>query len=267
MFEESEGNESAVAAEESASESQAGSESQSAVETQEASTQQEAAPKQQDVPFHEHPRFKEVIEQKNQAAQRAEMLEKSYQQLQAQVAHLQKQYQSQNQAQKPSYDPLFKQLEQVNPEFASFIKENYSKAQQVDILQQELASIKEFQTSYQEQQALNQFDKLCQDNKVDTNFKDFYRDAVANAANASGAPLSALPEIFKQVHERLGKTLTAYERSVTEKYVANKSADAKKPAATTGGTPAKPKPSQAPISQDEVKKQFAEAIRARKNAV
>lgn len=267
MSEETLGNESAVAADESAPEGAASPESQPAAETQDAGTQQEAAPKAQEVPFHEHPRFKELIDQKNQAAQRAEHLERSYQQLQQSVAHLQNQYKQQTQAQKPSYDPLFKQLEQVNPEFASFIKENYSKAQQVETLQQELASIKEFQTSYQQQQALSQFDRLCEENKIDPRFKDFYKDAVANAANASGAPLSALPEIFKNVHARFGNTLTEYERSITAKYVTSKAADTKKPASTTSGVAAKPQPSQAPISQDEVKKQIAQALRARQAAL
>lgn len=246
----------------SAPESSGNSESAPAVQTQESAPQQDAAAKSQEQPFHEHPRFKELVEQKNQFAQRAEQADKSYKQLQAQVAQLQKQYNQSNQPQKPSYDPLFKELESVNPKFAEFIKENYTKAQQVDILQQELAQVKEFQNSYQQQQALSQFDKLCEDNKVDPNFKEFYKEAVANAANASNAGLDALPNLFKQAHERLGKSLEAFSRAQRESYVAAKTAD-KKPATQTGGTAASSRPAASPMSVDDVKAKLAAAIRSR----
>lgn len=244
-------------------ESSASSESHPAVETQDAGGTQDASTTKQDVPFHEHPRFKELIEQKNQSTQRAEKLEKSYQQLQSQIAQLEKQY-KQPQAPKPSYDPLFKQIEEANPEFAGFSKELYQKVQAVESLQERIAQQEQFIQNYQQQQAISQFDKMCDESKVPARFKEFYKEAVANAANASGAPLSALPEIFKSVHDRFSKSIDEYSREITQNYVTQKTQD-KKPATQTGGRPAAPKATQATTSKDDVKKQLAAAIRARVN--
>ncbi len=237
-------------------------ESASSAQTQDAAPQ-ETAPPATEVPFHEHPRFKELVEQKNKYGQEATTLREQNQQLASRMAQIEKQYQTQSQPKAPDYNPLFDQIKTVNPEFASFIKENYTKAQQVDILQQDLQQLKEFHTSYQQQQALSTFDRLCTDNKVDPDFKEIYQAAVANAANARNADINALPALFKEVHGKLSKTLEARDRKQRESYVAAKTQD-KTPVSKPGGPSPAPRQSTAPISRDDVVKQFAAGLRAGK---
>lgn len=254
------GNESDVSTESTAS-----SESASSAQTQDAAPSSTEAAPATEVPFHEHPRFKELVEQKNKYSQEAATLSEQNKQLYARMSQIEKQYQTQSQPKPANYEPLFDQIKQVNPEFYSFMKDNYTKAQQVEILQQDLQQLKEFQSSYQQQQALSTFDKLCTDNKVDPDFKDLYREAVANAANARGSDLSALPGLFKETHDRLSKVIEARDRKQRESYVAQKTQD-KTPIAKPGGPSPAPRSAKGPISQDDVKAQLAAAIRARSSA-
>lgn len=240
-------------------------ESSSPVETQETATPEVEAPKTPEVPFHEHPRFKELVEQKNTFADQLKAATAAQQALQHELAQIRESQKQASAPKPPNYDPLLKQLEQVNPEFASLMKAQMEKAKSVEVLEQRLAQQEQFYQSYQQQQALSQFDKLCTDNNVNPLFKEAYGDIVANIANVRGAQLSELPKIFKEVHDRLSKSLGEYERSVTAKYVTQKTGDTK-PVAKPGGAPATPGGKQAPMTAEDAKKELAAAIRAMRSA-
>lgn len=252
------------------SESTASSESASPAQTQEAGSQQEAAsqtPKES--PFHEHPRFKELVEQKNASQQEFQRLQQDYRLMQAQMAQFQQQqnqYQKQNQPKPPSYDELLRELEQVNPAFAKAQREVLERLPKVDEVTQTVNELREQMAEDRRQRdavtARSSFDKLCSDNKISDNDKFLYEEAVANLANIRGSKVSELPALFTEVHNKYSKYFEGRDRSLRESYVSQKKAD-KAPATQTGGTAVGLPGNKGPNSQAEVKAAFAAALRAR----
>lgn len=235
------------------SESTASSESASPAQTQEAAPQQEAVAKPQEPPFHEHPRFKEVIEQKNAAMRQV-------QDLQAKFAQFEQQYKQQSQPKAPDYDNLFKEMEQVNPAFAQLVKDLQTKASKADELEQQFSTLNEWKQSYESQQAVSTFDKLCTDNKIGDRDKDFYKQVVANIANAKGSRISDLPAVFKEAHQMLSTYFQDRDRETRESYVKQKKSDAT-PTSQTGGMPTGTPGNKGASSKDEVKAAIAAALR------
>lgn len=250
MSELEQGTQSDVSPEGSASpETASSAQSQSAQPGQEA----QAAPAQKEPPFHEHPRFKELIEQKNAQAQELA-------QLRALMQAQQSQPKQTPAPAKQSYDELFRELEQLNPNFAKLQQEVYQKLSRADQLETELQDLKSWREQSQAQQAVSQFDSLCQENKVSERDKDMVKQVVANIANARGARISDLPQIFKEAHATVSKYSEDLSRSVRESYVAQKAKD-KTPATQTGGTaPAANNPA-ANKTSDEIKALLAARIR------
>lgn len=247
------GSESGVSPEGSAS-----PETASPAQSQEAAPQQEATatPAPKEAPFHEHPRFKELIEERNQERQERARLAQQIQQMQAAL-----QKQTQPNAQKSKQDQLLERLQGIDPEFAEFQKGLNEKLSVAEQVQKEL---QEMRTQRESEQALSQFDKLCSDNKVADKDKFLYQQIVANMANANNSKVSELPNLFKQAHEQLSKYLGERDRANRESYVADKTKD-KSPATTTGGvavSSAKPK---GPMTAEDAKAALVKAIRANQN--
>lgn len=248
------GNESAAT-----SEGNANPEPASAAQAQPAQQSQEAnaAPAQKEQPFHEHPRFKELVEQKNAfARQVAEM--------RAQVEAIQSQKQQTQQPAKQSYDELFKELEGMNPNFSKLQQEMYQKLSRADQVEAELQDLKSWREQSQAQQAVSQFDNLCQENKVSERDKPMYKQLVANIANAKGSRVSDLPHVFKEAHDQMSKYLEDVRRTEREAYVSQKNSD-KTPNTQSGGTaPASSRPA-ANMTSDQVKALLAAKIRGNAN--
>lgn len=246
------GNESGVSPEGSASpETESPAQSQDAAPAQDVQAVQ--APKE--APFHEHPRFKELISERNQEREERARLSQQIQQMQA---ALQKQSQP---AQKSTQDQLLERLAGIDPEFAKFQREMNDKLSKTEQMQLEL---QELRTQRESEQALGQFNKLCTDNKVEEKDKFLYQQFVANAANASNAKVSDLPNLFKQAHEQLSKYLEERDRAKRESYVVDKTKD-KRPATTTGGIPASAAKAKGPMTSEDAKAAIVRAIRANQN--
>lgn len=240
-------------------ESTVSSESASPVQTQETGNTQEAVTTQEapkEAPFHEHPRFKELIEQNRGYKDQLEQMQRSFQ---TQMQQLQQQYKQTSPNPQQSFkDEYVNYLKNADPKFAEYQAQLLDKIEGTSKLEHEIAELKQYQQSYQQQQAISQFDKLCTDNKVSETDKEFYRQAIANAANARGAKISELPALFKEAHDTLGKYFAEKEKAITAKYVTQKTGD-KKPTTQTGGTAVAANKSIA--SKDDVKAAFAKAIK------
>jgi hypothetical protein len=238
-------------------ESPASSEPDSSAQVQPAASPQDAAPKPQEVPFHEHPRFKELIEQKNS-------YQRELQELRQQFAQFQHQQKQQLQPKGPDYDSLFKEMEQVNPVFAQMQREQMAKLTEIEQLKEQLTQVSEWKQSYEQQQAISQFDKLCAENKVGDRDKELYKQWVANAANARGAKISDLPQIFKDVHQQISSYFQDRDREMRESYVKQKKSDAT-PSTQSGGVPTGLPASKGMESKADVKAAIASALRSAKS--
>lgn len=248
-------------------ESSASSEPASQAPAQPAAPQQEAAANQvKETPFHEHPRFKELIEQRNQEREERSRLSQAYQQLQSQIQELTKQQNARANPQE-SYDDLFKELEQVNPKFAKLIQGLQSQVAESQTYKQQIETqgrtLEDFQQQRNAEYARSQFDNLCKQHKVDDGDKELYEMAVANIANTKNARVQDLPQIFQEAHDRVSKYLEGRDRKVTKSYVTNKKADAA-PTSQTGGTPTGIK-GPGINSLDDVKAALAAKLRGSKN--
>lgn len=246
------GNETGVSPEGSASpETDSPAQSQEAAPTQDVSVVQ--APKE--APFHEHPRFKELISERNQEREERARLSQQIQQMQA---ALQKQSQP---AQRSKQDQLLERLTSIDPEFAEFQKGIYDKLSVAEQTQREL---QELRSQRESEQATNQFDKLCTDNKVEAKDKFLYEQMIANMATSTNAKISQLPNLFKQAHEQLSKYFDDRDRANRESYVADKTKD-KRPATATGGIPASAAKAKGPMTSEDAKAAIVKAIRANQN--
>ena len=175
-----------------------------------------------------HPRFREVIEQKNSFAKKIAEMERSHADVLAKLQALQ-----QPQAPKAE-DALLKQLQEANPEFASRFKQLMDRMQSVDSIESEIKAFKQQQSV---QAAQNQFQSLLTEHKVPAEYAEIY-DAMIRAEGAKNPKLSVqdLPDVFRSVHDRYSKIIDGVKRSVTESYVQSKTKDAKTPAPSARNT-------------------------------
>lgn len=229
-------------------------ETPSPAESQTGASQQEAAGvnEQKDVPFHEHPRFKELVDQKNQYAEKYTQLEQMYKALEAKV----QQQTPQPKKEPTTEDKILERLKGIDPEFAGFQQKLLEKVAAAESVQQELARMK---ADREAETANSTFERLCTENKVPKELQTFYRETVANMAMSKNAQLSQLPALFKEAHDRLSKSFEDFRRADREAYTKEKQKD-KTPATQSGGSPAGSKTAE-PISKEDVKARIAAALR------
>lgn len=187
---------------------------------QEAEGQQAQAKETNDVPFHEHPRFKELVSQKNQYADEIK-------QLQRQIAELGKPKES------PKEDPLLARLKGIDPEFGARIE-------QLSATQQELQELRawkqQMETERVREQAVRSIGEMHESNKVPSELRPMYEAMIEQKARANpNLGLKDLPSVYKEIHDSFSKYLEGTKRQVTESYVKGKKQDASLPASTSKG--------------------------------
>lgn len=196
------------------------------VEGQEA---QALAPKQPETPFHEHPRWKEVMAERNAEREAAA-------QLKTELAEMRRQM---SEAQKPkSTQPDFKEisakmqerLKGIDPEFHGYMS----------ALEQQALSAKEELQAFREEQfvnsAVNKVQELNSKNGVTEEVAALY-EAQLDRAYREGKirSLADLEKAYQSVHEPFSKMLAERERQALAKYTTEKKAAATKPAAQPKG--------------------------------
>jgi hypothetical protein len=226
------------------------------------SVSQEAAPVQQkaeEVPFHEHPRFKELISEKNQYKNELQALAKRLQDMESRAPQAQ-----------PPKDELMERLKGIDPQFA----ERFGKISEVDQLKQELNEFKQWKEQAAMQQTQQQIqstkESFYTENKVPAERKDLYEALLERTVKADPSlQISDLPRVLKSVHENIGKMFNTVERTTAKNFVDSKKADASKPATLKKGAPAQAVNKESNMSRNDIREAIkAEALaeaRANKN--
>lgn len=185
--------------------------------------QQAAAPQEKEVPFHEHPRWKEVMEERNAERQRAQALE-------ARLAEMDRRYQelSKPRSDKPDFESvrtkMAERLKGIDPEFQSYMQ----------LLEEQALNANKTVESIREERLVenlkSKFDELAAKSSLNPALKDLYfskMDAEYRAGNLRSA--EALEKAFKSIHEPYSKHQEELKRQAIEEYTKAKKADATKP--------------------------------------
>lgn len=181
-------------------------------------------------PFHEHPRWKEMLEERNSYREQAKALEQRYAQMEAQLKQL-----SQQNLPKKEEDALIARLKGIDPEFGSFAEQQKAALQELHELkewkqQQELRSMRD--------QAVNTINSLHEQNKVPAELRDRYNREIQFLIQQNPkAELQDLPNLYKQVHTDYTQMLEGIKRKERESYVSDKKADSKVPTSQPKGKP------------------------------
>jgi hypothetical protein len=266
-FEETEGLESATESSESTESQSEGAESSPSTEA----PAQAAAPKQDETPFHEHPRFKELVEQKNAAINSTRALELKLAQLEGRLS------QPQTAAKQAERDELIEDLKKIDPRLASRLEAFGKYGQSVEQIQKQFDEFKQSQAQQSQQQVVQQsvakINSWHDSNKVP--------DAIKSAINAQldvqymQGKLNPqnLEQAYKAAYEPYKAFIEQTQREALKSYVPAKKADANTPTSQPKGTPAS-KPAKAPEKQFKdreelrahVAKEYAKQMAAKREA-
>ncbi len=188
---------------------------------------QEMAPKQtQDVPFHEHPRWKEVMEERNAERSRAQALEQRLNQME-------RQYQETLKNQSKPQDPMYERLKGIDPEFADYLKEAREQAALAKELQAELQGLRQEQFNTA---AYSKFNELNKTNNVSPELARLYQAALEQEYSQGRIKtLDDIEQAYAALHGSTKKYLDTFERSAIEKYTSSKKKDASSPAGLSRG--------------------------------
>jgi hypothetical protein len=199
----------------------------------EQNAQVEAKTEEKPAPFHEHPRFKELIEQnrafKEESSQRQQALEAMQRELQS-LRQL-----STPKVEKPK-DQFLSDLEKINPEYAKSFQSVMDRAAKAEAVEQRLQQYEQAQFA---ERAVNHFNKLLESSKItDPMDRKLYERAIRaevyeKEARGEKLGLKDLDKIFSEFHTEYSKAMEDRSRKLTASYVQEKTKD-KAPKSTTG---------------------------------
>jgi chromosome segregation ATPase len=234
----------------------------SSPEASESSSEQSAAPaakpETDTTPFHEHPRFKELVEQKNEFSKRYQDMESRYKQIESQLNSF-----KESQPKAPTeFDQLIKDLKQVDPRLAGALEAQAKAAEQAKALQERLDRWEQTQQQQSHQQtlqtAVSKINSLHETNKMSDFGKQFINNQLDIAYRSGQLKANDLRAV-ETAYAETAKVIKAYEenlkRDLTKSYVQDKKKDASVPASVPKGTQAKPgqKPTPTYKSKDELR--------------
>lgn len=221
---------------------------------------QSAAPEKY-VPYD---RFNEVIQQKNEHSKALEESRKKFSELEARF----KEFSTPKEAAKAN--PLIERLKGIDPEFGKWAEAQEKKAVELEELRTWRSESEQKRVAAEISTSV---EKLHSEYKVPAEARELYTDLLRSHATrieATGKVLGLqdLPNLYKQVHESLGKL----NRSTIASYTTAKKADAATPALKKGeapkSAPAKPKFSNnKEEARSQIVKSALEQFRAHKNSL
>lgn len=203
---------------------------------QEQSQQSDTPTQEKQAPFNNHPRFKELIDQKNEYANQVKQMQAQYAEMERRFKALESHRQP---AQPKAEDPLIARLKGIDPEFGSEFGNLKETLQQFQTWQ------KAQDNERVRSQAYGTIDRLHEENKVAPEWRDIYKEQIEAAVLRNPKlELEDLPNLYKDVHAKFSKQIDDIRRAERESYVAAKKTDAKMPnsiskgkAVTPGGEP------------------------------
>lgn len=200
-------------------------------------TQSQAETQAKETPFHEHPRWKEVMDERNQYAAAVKEL----------TARLESLERAKPEAPKAA-DPLVEKLKGIDPDLASRIEAFGKNGETIEQLRQEL---KEARQERIRETAQSEVNRLFSENKVPESAQRFYKAELIRMANENPKiGVSDLPKMFKEVHEAFGKHFESIRRDDRKSYVNDKKQDAKLPTSQPKGNSAKPAKEKLPMDRE-----------------
>lgn len=195
---------------------------------------QAAAPKTQEAPFHEHPRWKEVMAERNAEREASAQLKAELAEMRRQIQESQKPKDS-----RPDFQELrtkmSKRFEGIDPETQAYFSS----------LEEQALSAKEELRQFREEQfvnrAVSRFDELNKTNAVPTELVGVYK-AQLDLAYREGKirNMEDLEKIYRTIHEPISKLLSDREKASIEKYTTEKKKTATQPATQPKGKAAAP---------------------------
>lgn len=195
-----------------------------------------------------HPRFKELVDQKNQALQQQRTSEQKYYQLEARLNALN---QPQTQAQK---DDLIEDLKKVDPRLADRLEKATGYESQIKELVKRLEGFEKKDSERVTQQtiqtAVSRINQMHESNKVSTEMKQFINAQLDLGYMQGKLNLQNLDQTYKETYDNFKKYEDAIKRAERESYVKAKKEDANVPASQPKGTPAKSAPKKQTWSKD-----------------
>jgi hypothetical protein len=236
----------------------------------------QAAPEQkQDTPFHEHPRFKELVEQKNESLKRYQEMESRYKALEGQLNSFKD---SQPKPQTET-DALLADLRKVDPRLANVIEQQLKASETAKSVQERLEQFEKQSQEQARQQtiatAVGKINSLHEANKMSDFGKQFINNQLDLAYRSGQLNASDLKSV-ESAYSEAAKAIKAYEdslkRDVTKSYVQGKTKDAAVPASVPKGAQAKPAAKPIPTfkSKDELRaavvREYAKEAAASKQA-
>jgi len=193
-------------------------------------------------PFHEHPRFKELVEQKNHAIAAQKELEVRFAKLQQQWDDSQKPKAPDEKAQ------LLDDLKKVDPRLAKMLEE-------ISGSTQELQEFRDWRSKFEQQQTINQavgkINQLHEANKLAPEMRQFVNSQLDLLYMQGKLNMGNLEASYKEVHEGFKKFEDSVRRAERESYVKDKSKDSKIPTSQPKGTPAKQTAKKQAFSSDK----------------
>lgn len=239
---------------------------QEAQPQQEQQQAQAVEQKEANVPFHEHPRFKELVEQKNEFRRRSEDMERKLQEIETRYQRQLEELNRKSQPQVENENPVIKRLKGIDPEFADYIKGLEDRASRADKLEEYDRKFQELETRQFTEKAVSRINALHAENKVAPELQEAYNQEI-DALYRSGK-LRTLDDIegaFKASHEKWNKLIDGIKRSERESYVSAKKTDVQKPATQPKGKPAQAPNKDKPLDKAGVIQEILRASRAQKD--
>lgn len=200
----------------------------------------------------EHPRFKELVEQKNQYQTESKSLKDTVTELQRQLKELSSQPKTQSQAEK---DELIEEIRKVHPGLADRLEKFNKGFSSVEQLQAKLQALETQQSQAAREQtvqaALSKINQLHESNKVSPELKSFINNEMDRLAiTGQLKELSQVESTYKLVHEQFSKFVDGIKRAERESYVQAKKPDSKIPVSQPKGEPAKAAPKKPSYPKD-----------------
>lgn len=214
-----------------------------------------------ETPFHEHPRFKELVEQKNQYSTQLKQYESQMRQMQHEI----QQFKQSQQASKPNPDKeLLERLKGIDPIFGSKFEQVSSAAEKVAHMEHMLQQVE--QQRVQEQYVSN-VNNLFTQNNVPKEWHEIYDAQIEKVAKANPhLGLKDLPQVFKDIHSNLSKLRDQQQREERKSYVQDKTKDTKLPTSQPKGKPVGGKKEELPLDREERNASIAKAAVAKYRA-
>lgn len=201
---------------------------------------QEAAAKE--TPFHEHPRFKELIEERKQMQEQLQAYQRQQQALETKFNTF---------SSKPTdTHPLIAKMKEIDPKYGEYFE-------QLEGTKQELAELRSWKQEQAREQLVQQYtsavDKLHTEHKVPAELQELVKSQIdAVAISNPNLGLKDLPKVYADVAGKLMKLIEGNKRADRAAYVQDKAKDGAVPASQPRGKVASGKVDTTPKARDEI---------------